>query len=195
MNGIEAYPLSWPDGRPRVSRRERARFQCTFAVVRDDLMNELRLLGAKMPILSTNIPVKQNGLPYAGQPEPDDPGVAVYFQYKDRSHCFACDRWNRVRDNIQAIRKTIEALRGIERWGTGDMLEKSFQGFEQLPAPSNGQDWRKVLGLGPNPTVHDVRHQYKSLARENHPDVGGDHDTMAAITAAYEQAMSECDQP
>jgi hypothetical protein len=52
----------------------------------------------------------------------DDVGVAVYFSYRNQQRCFACDRWNRIQDNMQAISKTIEALRGIERWATGDNL-------------------------------------------------------------------------
>jgi hypothetical protein len=48
--------------------------------------------------------------------------------------CFACDRWDSVADNVQAIRKTIEALRGIERWGTGDMVQRAFAGFVALPS-------------------------------------------------------------
>ncbi len=36
-------------------------------------------------------------------------------------------------DNIQAIRKTIEAMRGLERWGVSDMLQRTFSGFKALP--------------------------------------------------------------
>lgn len=47
--------------------------------------------------------------------------------------CFACEKWQDVYGNIYAIGKTIEALRGIERWGTGDMVEQAFTGFVALP--------------------------------------------------------------
>lgn len=42
-------------------------------------------------------------------------GVAVYFTLKGQQFCFACDHWDEIKDNMQAIHKTIEALRGIER--------------------------------------------------------------------------------
>ncbi len=49
--------------------------------------------------------------------KPDDRGVAVYFTHLRRSMCFTCDKWDQVEDNLYAIVKTIETLRGIERWG------------------------------------------------------------------------------
>jgi len=51
--------------------------------------------------------------------------------------CLACDRWDKVQDNIYAIAMTIEPLRGIERWGSGSMVEQAFTGFFALPAPKS----------------------------------------------------------
>lgn len=53
---IEAYPLSWPQGYPRSARREHSRFQTSMANARDGLLEELRLMGARQIIISTNIP-------------------------------------------------------------------------------------------------------------------------------------------
>jgi hypothetical protein len=83
-------------------------------------------------------------LPYAKYKTPDDPGVAVYFELNGRSQVFACDKWDRVEDNLQAIRKTIEAIRGIERWGSSEMLNRIYKGFQALPeqtGPSTHQAW------------------------------------------------------
>lgn len=91
-------------------------------MARDELVWEIERLGGRATIISSNIPLRQDGLPYASAKEPDEPGVAVYFSYRDAPRCFACDQWDRVRDNLQATRKTIEALRGIARWGSGDMI-------------------------------------------------------------------------
>ena len=110
--GITAYPLSWPTNRPRTSswRRTRSKFDTTFAVARDELLRELKRLGAKGVVLSTNIELRQDGLPYAGRRQPDDVGVAVYFTHKGRQVCFACDRWDKIEDNIRAVTKTVEAI-------------------------------------------------------------------------------------
>ena len=67
--------------------------------------------------------------------------------------CFACDKWRDVYDNIYAIGKTIEALRGIERWGTGDMVEQAFTGFVALPSPKS--PW-EILGVPSRATARDV---------------------------------------
>src|SRR3546814_3202380 len=85
--GAEAFPLAWPVGWPRVARRKSAPFGMTMAAARDHLMNELRLMGARYPVLSTNVELRRDGLPYAIKREPDDPGVAVYFEWhgKQRS--------------------------------------------------------------------------------------------------------------
>jgi hypothetical protein len=62
----EAYPLSWPDGWKRVARRSRSRFEVSgFGKARDFLLAEIRRMGGTGVILSTNIPLRNDGLPYA----------------------------------------------------------------------------------------------------------------------------------
>lgn len=134
----EAYPLRWPVARPRSKRRREATFSASFAAARDGLLREVRLLGGSRPVISTNVETRLDGLPYAKRRQPDDPAIAVYFVHQGRSMCFACDCWTKVEHNIQAIRKTIEALRGIARWGSGAMVEQAFEGFRALP-PAGGE--------------------------------------------------------
>src|SRR5689334_12462943 len=90
----EAFPLCWPAGWPRGRRRERARFDTSLAATRDGLFAELARMGARQIILSTNLELRRDGLPYANQREPADPGIAVYFRWKDKPMTFACDRWD-----------------------------------------------------------------------------------------------------
>jgi hypothetical protein len=42
-----------------------------------------------------------------------------------------------IRDNLQAVAKTIEALRGIDRWGTREMVDAAFQAFAAIPASAS----------------------------------------------------------
>ena len=128
----------------------------------------------------------RDGLPYANQPEPSDQGAAIYFERKGKQMAFSCDRWDRVRDNIQAIRHTIAALRGLERWGTGDMVEAAFTGFTALPPPN----WRGDLGLDVDATLDDAERSYRNRARSAHPDTGGTHDDMARLNRAIETARA-----
>lgn len=46
---------------------------------RDQLLAELRLLGAKGLVVSTNVELRLDGLPYSESRHIADPGVAVYF--------------------------------------------------------------------------------------------------------------------
>lgn len=194
---IEAYPLYWPEGRPRTGKHSRAsaRFDITFGRARDSLIDEVRLLRGKYTrsddvIISSNVPLRRDGLPLANQRTPDDPGVAVYFKHQGRDMCFACDRWNKVEDNIQAIAKTIDALRGISRWGTGEMLQAAFRGFEALPAPSQpAKDWREVLGFSGAPAdFRDVQVRFRALAGRHHPDRGGSAEKMSELNVAMQAA-------
>lgn len=177
----DAYPLSWPTGKPRCRSPERSRFDVSFGRARDEIIREVKLLGGSLPVLSTNIPVKRDGFPYAGQKEPKDTGVAVYFVLKNQQFCFACDRWNRVGDNLQAIRHTIAALRGIERWGTGDMVQQAFTGFIALPSQDNPYD---VLGVKPSASTEEIEASYRQKAKLLHPDVGGSPEAMQKLNDA-----------
>lgn len=183
----EAFPLQWPSHRPRTARRQRSRFNVSLATARDELFNELRLMKVRLPVLSTNVALRRDGVLYAVRTEPDDPGVAIYFERNGRPMAFSCDRWDRVRDNVQAVRHTIAALRGLDRWGTGDMVEAAFTGFEALPAP----DWRGDLGLSPESTLDDAETAYRKRARSAHPDAGGSADAMARLNSAVSRARQE----
>lgn len=200
-----AYPLTWPLGRPRTPAKarmkapfhRRATFQGTYGVqrdkrpltlsdARDELIEELGRLGAAAVVISTNVELRRDGIPRGDRRAPDDPGVAVYFTRKARQVCFCCDRWTTVEANLKAIAKTIEAIRGIDRWGTGDMVDAAFTGFQALPAPKN---WRQVLG--DKKSVEEVEEAYKQLAYKRHPDRGGSNESMAELNDAVARAMRE----
>lgn len=202
----EAFPLQWPAGRPRTDRwkREHGKFEVTFARARDNIVAEVGRLAGRYPdpqiVISTNIALRRDGLPLANQRQPEDPGVAVYFLYKKRAMSFACDRWHKIEHNMQAIAKTIEALRGIARWGTGDMLEAAFTGFTALPPPSAAapgapqqqqqRHWRDVFGTGVQ-TRDQLGEVYRRLAAAYHPDHGGDQAKMAELNRARTEALRE----
>lgn len=185
---IEAYPLTWPLHRPRAKHRDHSQFRVTPGKAFKDIQDEVERLGGSALIVSSNVPLRRDGMMMANaRTSNGDPGVAVYFTYKKKPMCFACDRWHAVEDNMRAITKTIEALRGIARWGTGEMIEQAFTGFTALPAPSC---WWQELGLkGPNVTRQDIEQAHRRLIMEHHPDRGGDGEKAARINRARDQGL------
>lgn len=188
---VNAYPISWPAHRPRAKYRQRGRFKTAFAKARDHIIAEIQRLGGRQAIISTNIELRRDGLPYATFKTPDDPGVAVYFQYKGKQMCFACDRYSGVEDNMHAISLTISALRGIARWGTGDMMESAFSGFTALPAPGDttARGWMEILEVGHDATLEKAKENYRRLSMVRHPDRGGTEDAMSELNWAWAQAQ------
>lgn len=190
----EAFPLYWPIGRARTEphRRTWSNFKTGFGKARDQCLREIRTLGGKQPIISTNMPLRNDGLPYANARVTDgDAGVAVYFTYKSKQMCFACDRWAKIEDNMHAIALTIGALRGVARWGTGDMMEAAFTGFTALPAPgqTTARGWPQVLEVAPDAPLEKIKENYRRLSSVRHPDKGGSHDAMSELNWAWQQAQ------
>lgn len=189
---MEAYPLQWPVGRPRKESPEESRFGTyTLDKVTNMVLREIKLLGGTQPVISTNLRLRNDGLPYSRQAQPADKGVAIYFSIYSISKgaqqmCFACDRWNCIEDNIYAICKTIEALRGIERWGSGSMVEQAFTGFLALPGPRS--PW-EILGLTPPVTAKEIEAAFRAKAKECHPDAGGSAAAMAELINARQQII------
>jgi hypothetical protein len=184
---VEAYPLAWPQGWERTKRREDGRFGVTFARARDELLAEISRLRGTLPVISSNMQMRRDGLPYANQPALDDPGIAVYFTYKGKQMCFACDKYRKVEANMRAIQLTISAIRGIERWGASDMMERAFTGFTALPDQSS-ESWWVVLGVSQQAARADVDAAYRALRSKHHPDKGGDPEQFQRVQRAYEAA-------
>jgi hypothetical protein len=188
----ESYPLTWPTGQPRTRWRGGSQFkQRGFGLIRDVLLDELRRLDASDVIISSNLRTRMDGLPYADQREPDDPGIAVYFRRKKKPYVIACDTFDRTWKNLRAIGGTVEALRAIERYGASSMLEQAFSGFAALPAHAAEPSWWDVLGVRPEATLAEIEAAHEKLVQQHHPDIGGNHDEMARINRARDIARQE----
>ena len=184
--GVEAFPLSWPVGWPRTKYPQSARFDASFTSARDGLFREIKLLGGTHVVLSSNLSLRRDGIPLAGQRQPTDKGVAVYFFRRGKHMAFACDRWDKIEDNIRAVAKTIEAVRGIDRWGASEMMERAFTAFEALPPPRSCWD---ILGIRPGASEADISAAYRAKARSAHPDAGGSETAMSELNRARDEAL------
>lgn len=186
---IEAFPLCWPDGWPRRQRHQRtsSKYEVTFLRARDELVRELNAGRARHVVISTNIPLRRDGLPLANMSEPADPGVAVYWDDKQgKARVIACDVWRTVRENLRAVGLAYASLRQIERTGASELLERAFSGFARLPAAPDS--W-EVLGLQRGAAPDSINNRYRELARQHHPDRGGDSALMARINQAYREVI------
>lgn len=181
----QAYPLAWPVGWPRAVSRESSRFKATVPSALKFLEEEVRRLGGKNLVVSSNCSL--------GNFRPSDPGVCAYFTYQGINAAIPCDRWKTAEENLHAIAKTIESMRGIERWGAKNMLKAAFTGFAALPAPGNttGRGWREILELNGTPTLEEAKDRYRRLSALRHPDKGGSQDAMSELNWAWSQAQEQ----
>lgn len=196
---ITASPLTWPDGWTRTEEPARSRFgkwnsPVTIAQATSHLLSELMRMG--IPdcdvIISADLRLRNDGLPYSNQKSPKDKGVAVWWLDAPQQRVIALDKYDRIADNIWAIAKTIEAMRGIERWGAGEILERVFTGFNALPSPESVStpSWRTALNyFGDN--LQEAKIAYKKIRSKSHPDNGGDIEIFHLINRAWQQAEIE----
>ncbi len=220
MSEVHAYPLSWPVGWKRTSggarkhalfsRGERVysntpggsswmrRRDLTVSDGTTRILDELGRMDvpARKVIISTNVQLRNDGLPRSGQREPEDPGAAVYWNTRNgEQRVMAIDMYTKVADNLAAIAATLEALRAIERHGGAAILDRAFTGFVALPAPVSGQKpWRQVFGFGAEEDVSKVRLEgaYRTARSDAHPDrEGGSHEAFLAVQDAYAKAQRE----
>lgn len=191
------YPLQWPADEPRTPDAQKRRTSPFFTPPEKalrDLYNELKRFRATDVILSSNVPVRQDGMIYqdAARRRMDDPAVALYFKIGARQMSICCDLYSEVNDNIRALYKIVEAMRTIHRYGGERASDKSFTGFAALPPPP---DIWKTLGIsrgvaeGLNERLRReyVQDAFRTKAKEGH----GQGLDMAALTEARDQAFKE----
>lgn len=217
----DPFPLQWPEGwkRTRPDYRTRSKFgfkqsgDIPFGHARNELLAELDRLGAANVVITSDLPTRLDGLPYANG-RSDDPGVAVWFvlarNQRWEERVFACDKWRSHAENMWAIAKSIEAMRGLDRWGTGDVVQRAFAGFAALPAggeTSDGQPqqpatvvrtWQEVfevtplIGIvAPPDLLAIVKARHRDKIKQHHPDLGGDAQIAVELNAALAEAERE----
>lgn len=192
-NEQTSYPLTWPTGWKRSSHPQSSRFtKASMEFGSRAVLRELASMGVPdfKVIISTNVALRRDGLPFSNQRQPQDTGAAVYFKLKGKDCVLACDKWNRVECNLWAIAKHIDALRGQERWGVGT-LDQAFAGYAALPPPSGSRDWWAVLGVDRSASMDTIKTAYRDLARVFHPDQGGTTNQMADLNSALATAKFE----
>lgn len=187
------FPLDWPIAQPRARHRTDSRFKMNASVAIGELAAELRRFRANKATLSSNIPLRSNGLPYADDGVFGDPGVALYFERGGKPFVIACDSYRRPWENIRAVAIAMESLRAIERHGAGQIADQAISGFAQLPAHVAQESWWVVLGVESTAATDQINAAHQRLALEAHPDLVGEASTdrMMRINAARDRAYRD----
>lgn len=131
--------------------------------------------------------LRANAVPY-------QPGVVVYATHPRQGDLlFACDTYRKWHHNVNAIAMTLEALRGIARWGAV-RDEQQFAGFKALPGATaltmGVTAATKILAeesgmVAPNPlTVDWLRDASRRAKAKAHPDVIGDRARWDLVESA-----------
>ena len=212
MSEKTRYPLCWPEGWKRTAREERTRAQFRkeerqgSAVVSSRRVNvieaidrvavELGRMGIDHGniIVSTNLSLNIYGQPRADRGEPADPGAAIYWLRGIENMAMAVVRYDRVADNIAAIAATLEYMRGIERHGGAEIIERVFTGFAQLPERAGGKAWRDIMGFPEQaqPTKDAIGSRFRELSKDRHPEKpGGSRELWDELTWARDAALRE----
>ena len=175
----QAYPLQWPAGWPRTppERRETGKFKTTLSGALSNLQSELRLLGGKNLVLSSNVTL--------GEQRPSDPGIAAYFTYDgDQSGRLNPDiPVDAVPDGSAGIERTLSGYLNSAGVRPADMPLSRFTdyyaflrsgipvggltaGANQLKTEAQARLWGGRPGLPFDPNDHTPRDGIDNIDRD-----------------------------
>lgn len=129
---------------------------------------------------------------YAQQkPIDNDHGVAVYFIWDKEQRVLACDAYYSIWENLRAIEKSIDAMRGLGRWKVSNMLKAAFTGFKSLESKTP-DTWWQVLEVDMQADPAEIKRAYRDKAKRFHPDnlETGSLNMFQIIKQAFDQAES-----
>lgn len=180
-------PLQWLPQQQRTKIPKRSNFGNHSAYKSGlELEKELKLLNAKNVVLSSDLQTKQDGTLCARQYN-EDAGIVIYFELKGEPKAMACDKWNKPEHNIWALKLSISAIRGLERWGGSEFLDGLFQGFKALPSPENSTIMNEQYFSDVTNLDH-LKLKFNRLAKELHPDTeDGNSEKFQEMMKQYKQ--------
>lgn len=128
----------------------------------------------------------------------DRHGAWIQFRYRDELYQFdhsvakAQERGVNIRYGSDAFCQLVLSLEDLARMVERGIYDLStwVSGMKMLPPVVEVPSFFKQLGFTELPSsTEDVRACYRSLAKELHPDAGGNEDDFRAIKQAAEQAV------
>jgi DnaJ-domain-containing protein 1 len=95
--------------------------------------------------------------------------------------------WQLIKQRQEEERRRREQARQQRAW-------EDFWREAQGSAVAGGCTtvaWREVLGVPATATMDQVKARYRQLAKQHHPDFGGEKENFMRVQEAYEQAMRD----
>ena len=187
-----AYPLAWPNGRPRKTSHKAGQFRSgnsplSLADAVRRVESEAAKIGATWLLISTNIQPTLSGRPDVNV---RDVGVCVYFTLRGEQFAMACDTYSAVAQNLAAIAAHLDAVRAQERYGVATTAE-SLRAFSALPPPvaePSKPHWTEVFGI--MRTVA-TKESVNAMWRVKIKAAGQDPSAQAILNIARDEALKE----
>lgn len=193
---VAPLPDVWPGGaRTPVSERRRPQFKTIWTQALDLLDREVFKLDGSNVEIAVDVPPTM--LRVDGQLRADartrSPAVVVSFDTPTGRLVFAADQYTYWQENVDAIARSLEKMRAVDRYGV--LQGKHYSGFKALPASTSAvmstSDAAALVGdLGgyssgevlQNTAV--ARHAVRTAQRKAHPDAGGTADEFHRVQLA-----------
>lgn len=192
----------WPGKARQRYQRKPAPFKRAWAEVEHNLARELRHLNAADVVLEGFFDarhIKRDGTLYADA-RPREPGVVLTFRNRSTGHTyqFAADRYGYWQDNLDAIARSLEALRSVDRYGV--VAGQQYEGFRKLPpagktTETKTTEWAAdvlarhtnyAAGLTLNDSEY-ARLAARAARAKAHPDAGGSDEAFVEVQAAIQR--------
>jgi hypothetical protein len=196
---VTPLPAVWPKKATPPHQRTRPPFKTTtWSRTLGLLAREVYMRGGRSAELALDIEprhLRQDGQLRADA-RPKSPAVIVSFETKDGRLQFPADKYSNWQDNVEAIARSLEDLRRVDRYGVAE--GRQYAGFKALPAQTGATlstaqaaDLIVRVAGGANIRAEDVlrdstltRELVRIAKRRTHPDTGGSAEQFAVAAAA-----------
>lgn len=114
----------------------------------------------------------------------EDRTVILTYKKEGKTVTLKYGKQARAVDNLRAIFLTVQSLRRNELRGMDDLFRSAYL---QLEAPESEKDPYEVLNLYRGAPLSVCEAMFKELAKEHHPDRGGDQAKFKELNDAIEK--------
>jgi hypothetical protein len=198
---VVPLPDVWPGGaRTPSHERQRPQFKTVWTRALDLLDREVfQLDGTNVEIAVDVAPamLRADGQLRADA-RPRSPAVVVSFDTPTGRLVFAADLYSYWQENVDAIARSLEKMRAVDRYGV--LQGRHYSGFKALPAKAStgltaqqaAELLETITGDGAAQILRDrfvARAVIREAQRVTHPDGGGTADAFHRVSLA-KQALA-----